>query len=414
MNSLFLDIFYRFFQAGAKQGFQILLLVYGTYFLGLDRFGEYLYISAGVVSFSILLDFGLSSTIVKVIAEDSNQKRKVIGTLIPFLIISIFTISILTFLILYCFDFYSLFTSMLIGFMLFLMPICALFEGYNRGLLRFKSNAYFTFISSFLSLVLLIPIVNRFEVDGLLLVQVIYYSTLLILLFSDVFRSGHYHDFKFIKDNRFIFDVLKYSFLIGIASIGQILYTKSDILVLGYYDYYREISQYEVIDRFFMYLIIPVALLGQVFAPRVVNFSRRKITRHHNVSLFLILVFSALLSLLVIFVYDNYNYKISDSFDLGGFDLILFIFILALPFKMFAVFQTQSYINPLGHAAIIAKTTVFFGFLNVILDLLLVAKYGFIGVFYSTAFVIIGNTVVQTIIFRAKIKNDRIKLSESH
>ncbi|EJG1621133.1 MULTISPECIES: oligosaccharide flippase family protein [Vibrio harveyi group] len=413
MKALMFDVLYRFLQAGVKQGFQLCLLLYGTYSLGLDKFGEFAYISAGVVAFSVFLDFGLSSTIVKIIAEDRDRKEKVLEVLVPFISTILLIISLMVYVYLYGFNEYGALKSLTVSVLVFTMPLCAVFEGFNRGILQFKKNAMSTFFSSLVALILIIPFADNYEVIGLLLVQVIYHIVLLTLLFKTCIEKIELSSLKVSKDNDFIISVFKYSTLIGIASIGQILYTKADVMILGYYDYYREISQYELIDRFFMYLVIPVALLGQVAAPRFVNSTLSLIRKYHTVSFIVIFTLSVLLSFGMFKLYGAYEWNISDKVDIRGFDLVLCILLISLPFKMFSVFQTQAYINPLGYAEIIAKTTIFFGFINVVLDLLLVSKFGFIGVFYSTAFVIVGNTLMQTIIFRVKINNEKLKSAES-
>ncbi|MER1904303.1 oligosaccharide flippase family protein, partial [Proteus mirabilis] len=82
MKKLIYDIIYKFSQGGIKHLLQLIILFYGSSHLGADNFGEYIYITTIIVTLSLFLDFGLSTTLMKEIAENKGNEEKIYRSII--------------------------------------------------------------------------------------------------------------------------------------------------------------------------------------------------------------------------------------------------------------------------------------------------------------------------------------------
>ncbi|MBG2875358.1 oligosaccharide flippase family protein [Proteus alimentorum] len=394
MKKLTIDIIYKFSQGGIKHLLQLIILFYGTYQLGSNDFGQYVYITTIIITLSLFLDFGLSTTLMKEIAENKENENKIYRSIIPYF--SILTLS--AGVIFLTFSSLELNIKILLGLTLSIMPLCSVFDGVHRGKLDFKINAKYNFFAAMLCIILAFPIINHFNMIGLLFLNFIFYFSLLI---QYIYNCRKNISSKIIFDGKYLLKVASYSVIIGIGFIGQFLYTKADIIILGKYGYLSEITTYEILDRLLMYIILPFGLIAQVLAPRVINSDIRKIKKITNFLFYISIILSPLLYLLSYFILKStyiYNVQLLDI-PYSTYSVIIPLLIACVPIRIFAILQTQALIIPLGFARIVASTTLFFGVINILLDFLLLYNYGFIGIFYSTIIVVSLNTLSQYILF---------------
>ena len=90
---------------------------------------------------------------------------------------------------------------------------------------------------------------------------------------------------------------------------------------------------------------------------------------------------------------------------------ILIPLLFLIPIRYFSSYINIGYITPSGFVKILTVTTLFYGVLNAVLDLVLIEKYGFIGVIYATLIsqaLLIMTTLTMFIISISK-KNEKRK-----
>ena len=305
MKKLIYDIIYKFSQGGIKHLLQLIILFYGSSHLGADNFGEYIYITTIIVTLSLFLDFGLSTTLMKEIAENKGNEEKIYRSIIPYF----FVLTSLSGIIFFVLSNLEFNLKILLGITLSIMPICSIFDGIHRGKLEFKINAKYNFLSALLCLFLIFPLVYYLKIAGLLLLNLIFYSSLLLQYIYNC-RKKIFSKVSF--DKKYLLKVTSYSIIIGIGFVGQFLYTKADIIILGKYNYLSEITTYEIFDRLLMYCILPFGLIAQVLAPRVINTNIDKIKKLTNISFCISIMLSITLYLLSSYILKN-NYKISSG-----------------------------------------------------------------------------------------------------
>ena len=400
------NFIWRSLQSIGKQAVTFIIVILCAKLLSPYDFGIYNYILAIVFLLIMFCDFGISSATSKYVAEfNSTDKIKLKYILFNSLILIIGFGSIIIFLIM-LFGKYIFFDNYLFILytipLLFLIPISSLYDGIFRGLKKFKTLAWITLAVGGISIIIVYLIVTTFGLIGALISQSVFY-TLLVLVLSIV--NGKF-EFKF--DKTLMRQILNYSLIIGISSIGYFLYSRVDILILAQFGYIQEIGFYEIINRGFEFMFLPFVLLAQVISPNITAiFSNHKYTLVRNKLRFfmkLIIPLAILMAILFYLLFPMFIQTFLPAYYISEMIIIITILTFLIPSKIWGVFQTQSFIVATGYAKIIAITTLICGFLNVILDIIFIELIGFTGVFLTTLLIHTANIVFQTYYYNLKMK----------
>ncbi|OQA31897.1 MAG: Polysaccharide biosynthesis protein [archaeon ADurb.Bin336] len=380
------NFFWRSLQIFGKQGITFLIFIVCAFLLPPFEFGIYNYILAIIYFLIMFGDFGISTSVSKYVAEysltDKNKLRNVLfssGALIFGLTIIITVLTVL-FGEFYLKENYIYILYLLP--MLFLSPMTSLYDGIYRGLKRFKELAIISIIVGIISIFMIYFLIINFGLLGALIAQNLFYLILLIVL------AVSYRDFDLKINKQLIKEIGTYSLLVGLSTMGLFLYTRVDIIVLGYFGLIEEIAYYEIINKIFTIILLPVTILATVVAPNTTkNFALKKFKYlkqkilKESIALFFIGLFVSIILFFVApfsfqIVFQEYNPLILMN--------LLSIFLILIPLRYFSTYLTVGYITPSGNAKILTKYLIFFGIVNLILDLLLIEQFGLIGVVYAT------------------------------
>jgi O-antigen/teichoic acid export membrane protein len=377
---------WRALQVFGKQGITFLIFILCAKLLTPYDFGIYNYILAVVFFLIIFGDFGISTATSKYVAEfNATDKSKLKLVLFNSLIIILALGSIVTILTLVFGEkflgdkfYYIVYTLPL----LFLAPITSLYDGIFRGLKRFKELAVMSLSVGGFSLVFVYLLITNYGLIGALISQVLFYLLLTLVL---LLRYGNLY---FKIDKVLIKKVFNYSLIIGFTSIAYYFYTKADIVILGHFGYIEEIGYYEIINKIFEIIKLPVLILATVLAPTITKYYsqknyllvRRKFIKH----LLLSLLFGILLSILLYFIVPPLIKMFFLEYFIPETILIFNILLFILPIRITATIISQSHTIATGNAHYSLWTMIPAGILNIILDFVFIYYYGFIGVVYST------------------------------
>ena len=249
---------WRALQTFGKQGLIFVIFILAAKLLVPYDFGIYNYILAIVFFLIMFGDFGISTATSKYVAEynitDKNKLKSVLfnsGILILGLTI---IISILTLIIgpWYLKEKYVYVLWLLP--LIFLAPMTSLYDGIYRGLKRFKQLAIISLIVGFVSIFFVYFLIKAYGLTGALISQNLFYLLLLVSL------GLGYKDFDFKINKRVMNEIGKYSFTYGLAILGNYLFIRFGILVLGHYNYINEIGMYELLNKIFMIIVLPFSL----------------------------------------------------------------------------------------------------------------------------------------------------------
>ena len=382
------NLFWSTLQVFSKQGITFLIFILCAKILSPYDFGIYNYILAIIFFLIIFGDFGISTATSRYVAEYNavNQKKLKSVLFNSALIIFVFASMVSLFVLLFgkiIFPEQYIYILYLLP-LLFFVPMTSLYDGIYRGLKRFKQLSVISLIVGFVSLSFLYFLIKSYGLVGALIAQNLFYLVLLIFL------AFGYREFEITINKEIITQIGKYSFLVGIANLGFFLFTRVDIIILGQFGFIEEIGYYEIINKIFMILVMPVTLLGTVVAPNTTknfafkryNYIKNKLMKE-SLSLFfigLIITISAYFLFPILFnlFLPEYNLKLLTH--------ILTLLLLLIPFRFVSSYITVGYITPSGYVKILSIAIIIFGFLNIFLNYVLINSFGFIGVIYATLF----------------------------
>lgn len=393
------NFLWRGLQIFSKQGISFIIFFLVSKLLTSYEFGIYNYILAIIFFLIMFGDFGISAATSKYVAEynevDKFKLRSVLFN--SFFIIFVVTLIVISLTLLfgpiYLKDKYE-YVILLLP-IIFLSPMIAVYDGIYRGLKRFKELALISVSVGFFSVILVYYLIYSYGLIGALLAQNIFYITLLLSL------ALRYKDFDYKFNKKIINEIGSYGIIYGFATLGYYLFSRVDILILGHYGYINEIGVYEVLNKIFMILFMPFSILGQVIAPNfTVFFSKKeyskillKFKKYLAISLITALLFALVtyftFPFIIKFFFANYYNEL--------FFKLLLPSVLIYSLQVYTVYINSGIIVATGHAKLMTYLNFWIGGFNLILALILVKLFGFIGVIYATVFsLIIGTVVLHT------------------
>ncbi|MDO8509459.1 MAG: oligosaccharide flippase family protein [Nanoarchaeota archaeon] len=391
------NFFWRSLQIFGKQGITFLIFILCAKLLSPYEFGIYNYVLAVIFFLIIFGDFGISAATSKYVAQynvtDKDKLKSVLFN--SFLVIFILTFLVSIFVFLFGEFFlkekylYVIYTLPL----LFLAPITSLYDGIYRGLKRFRQLSIISLIAGLISISFVYILIRHYGLIGALISQNLFYFVLFIIL------ALGYKSYNIKFDKKVIKDIFNYSFILGIASVGYILYTRIDILLLGYFDYINEVAYYSFISRVFVFISVPFTILGQIISPNITKYAalykfkviKEKFRRLFFISMLLSIICSLSLYILLPVIISHYfpNYLTRE------FTIMFKIMIWSLPLVIISAVLSQAFIVASGKAKY-ALLTIPFGLINLIMGYILISNIGFLGVIYAS---LISSFLIKTITY---------------
>ncbi|MDZ7799154.1 MAG: oligosaccharide flippase family protein [Patescibacteria group bacterium] len=398
---------WRAIQVGAKQGTTFLIFFIAAYFLMPEQLGLFSYLMAVIGLFMIICDFGFSPSTSKYVAElktkNSKKLNSVLFSISTIIILMATLVSLsIVFFGKYIFEEYTL-LLLLIPYLYF-MPLSSVADGVYRGLKDFKKLSFISIVVAIISLPTAFILIKSYGLIGAIISQNLLFGLLTIGLF--VFRK----DMEFNFDKDVTKKVVRYAVIIGLANIAFFLYTRVDILILKQFGFIAEIGYYEIVNKVFKLLFIPAVILGQVLAPnttRYITLNDYKTVKNKIIKILpMFIVGGIILSLILYFIFPIIIKIFFTEYYTEAFITIMTILLILLPIKLWGVFLTNGFITPGGFAKITAIATMLGGISNVILSLIFINYFGFLGVFFATLIVHTLSILIQFLFFILKLKNE--------
>lgn len=380
------NFIWRCLQIFGKQGVVYLIFFMCTYWLSPYDFGLYNYVLSIIFLLMMFSDFGISTATSKYVAEYNAKKDERLKHLLfnSSLVIVLFSSIVIIFTFFLSESYLGeklIFIKYLLPLVV-LIPLTSLYDGFYRGLGKFKLLSILSSSVGIISLPIAILLVSNFGLIGALVSQVILYSILLIALFL-----GH-KEFKVKLEPSVIKEITKYSFVIGIAGLSYFIFSGINVLILGHYNLIIEVGYYELINKIFAILLVPFSIFAQVISPDITMLHttkessklKRLFKEYTSVTFFVALIFAAIAHYIFPFVLESFFPAYYNNQMIISFNLLLLILVSQCVSTIVSVgFSTAS-----GHAKINMYFLLFFGLINVFLSIVFVNYFGFLGIIYST------------------------------
>lgn len=400
------NLVWRSLQVFGKQGIIFIIFIICAKLLSPYEFGVYNYILAIILFLIMFGDFGISTATSKYVAEynitNKEKLRSVLFNSGLIILISTAIISILTLIIgpWYLKDKYLYIIYLLP--LIFLAPMTSLYDGIYRGLKKFRSLALISLIVGLISLSFVWVLIRNYGLIGALWAQNLFYLILFLAL------AFGYREFHFKLNNDVIKEVGRYSLAYGLAVLGNYLFIRFGILILGYYGYIEQLATYQLINQTFAILLIPFTLLGQVVAPNFAILSAKKqykkiyikAIKYTTIFFFSGIILGLTLYLILPFIFRLFfaNYYTKNYFNIT-FLLCLIIYVT----NVWAATFDAGILIPTGYAKLMAQFYILLGIFGVVLSLVLINLIGFIGVILALTVSSILMAIGMRILYFKKI-----------
>ncbi len=397
---------WRLTQILFKQGTTAIMFFIATYLLSKRDMGIYNYISATLLLLALITDFGISTSTSRYVTLYNTKNKERVKKVFFNSSIIIFLVSVLviSFVLLFKDTLFPKYSQYLLYAlpMVFIYPMTSLMDGIYRGLKKFKKIAILSIVNSIVGISASYFLVTSLGLTGAILSPLLFFSSYLIMLI--IFHKGY--EFKIEK--KILKDIVGYAFFFGVAALGYYFFSKVNILILGNYDLFEEIAVYELLNKIFTELLIPFVVLGSILAPNVVELfaqkSKEKMVRLFKKLLKYLLLINLIfipISMVIAYFGINLIFPIYSGEILSTIILpVALTFAVAVP----VVVINAGMITSTGHANLMAIQNVISGVVNVVLNIIVVRVYGYVGVIWVTFVVQLVSTVVLYSIYYSKLK----------
>ena len=184
-----------------------------------------------------------------------------------------------------------------------------------------------------------------------------------------------------------MYEISKYSLIIGVGNVGLFLYSRIGVLFLGHYNYIEQTGYFEITNKILTLILIPFTILSQVIAPDITKYFAQKkydIIRNKFVKY---LCISLVLSILIVAIlFFGYKYLLNSFLPqystLEMNNIVRLMMIVYFTQLLNGIIPT-GFVTSTGHAKLSTIFLLAFGALNLILNYLFINQYGFIGVIYA-------------------------------
>ncbi len=384
-KTLISNLLWRAIQLFSRQGISLIVFFIIAQAISKEDFGRYNYVLAILALLTILGDFGLSTATSKYYAEHLENKSEKVHDIFPSIIstLGILSLCIIGFLLIFEKQIFgdSLEYVIYIFPLIFLVPATSLLDGIYRAKGIFKKLSLFNLISGLVFLCLVFILTNTYGVRGALVANIFNYLILFVLLLISGPKLGFKINRKLTKE------ILKYSTIIGIATLSHFFYSRVDTLFLGSYGYVTQISYFEIIYKLILLAVLPFDVIAQVIGPSTtrifISANRSNLWSKYKKYMTLSFVLSIIIFIVALIGFPLFV-KILPKYDVPE---IKSLFLLLLP-----VFFTQAltgiittgFLIPIGKAKISMYFLITFAIVNVSLNYILINILGYIGIAYST------------------------------
>jgi O-antigen/teichoic acid export membrane protein len=281
---------------------------------------------------------------------------------------------------------------------MFLAPLTSLYDGIYRGLKQFKTLSAISMVTGLISLAPIYLLIQSYGLWGTLIAQNLYY----FLLFTGL--SLFHRGFRAVLNWRILRLIGTYSLIIGTIHVSAFLYTRVDTLVLGSFGFINEINYYEIVNKFLMLMTMPFLVAAQVQAPKIVALycggDRPMVLQKMKKFMQWVALFSALTILATYLAAPIILRNFFPEYLSPGMLIIINTFFALFLFQSIANFVGNTFIVSTGHARINLINIIIFGLLNVLLDVILVQKAGYMGVAYAKIIVVIPASISLVFFYR--------------
>ena len=416
-RGIFGDTVWRTLQVIAEVIVQFFIFFFVAKWLEPREFGLYSLVTAIVYFFRIFSDFGFSKSSSKYLAENfaRGESGKPKSIIIVSLILSFVFLSVVCLIYVSAAGLIGRLEqnnqlSSLITFstpLLFFATLFFLLDGLFRGARSIKPLAIIDITSKILQFSLLILFIGVFHygVKGAIAGVTIGYVWFAVIgLFFLVKKI--YWPMKERLDLKPAFrNVLSYGYTNGLMALAIYLYTRVDIIILGYFFDASEVGKYNfaigIINLPFFFLAAYAAVVAPVITREHTLDNSASLQRIFTRSISATSYFMLFLSIGIFLFSGTVIHAIFPKYESSI--LLLKILSFSLLLIGLGLIAGHAFLVPTGNASINTRILIVGAILNTIMDFILIPKYGALGSVIVTIIVHTLTNVVCVILTARKL-----------
>lgn len=242
--------------------------------LGTEAFGEYTTTVTYLQMFSIVVDFGLTLTLIVMISRQGIDEERIVGNFLGLRLVSgfvMFSLAPIAVLLLPWSP--TIQTAVLVGALAYFLMGCA---SMLVGVFQRHESMWRAVLAELLNRAVLLALVVLFAVTSPGVVEMIFASVIanaLWLILMVQFASPFVKIRPLFEWSQWMF-ILKHSWPIAVSIIFNLLYLKGDILFLAYFRDQTEVGLYGAAYRILdVMTVLPTMLMGLVLPSLVAMWS---------------------------------------------------------------------------------------------------------------------------------------------
>jgi O-antigen/teichoic acid export membrane protein len=401
------NFFWRSMQIFGKQAISFFIFIFCVTFLSPDDFGVYSYIMGFGYLLIVFSDFGIGQTVLRRVAScdpnDTMATKNILYNSVILVLVTATVVWIIAIIVGKMFLSEYFYYILLISPLIFLAPLTSLYDGFLGGLKRFKEQSIIFTKSTLISAPIIVLCVWYGGIVGAILGHIIFYAFLLIGLW----RNNRLFEVAYDRD--MFRNIFSYTMLIGLASISYLLYTKINVVILGWFGFVSQIGYYEIMNKiFYIALLLPINILATITAPNIVRYFEqgrfKMILQKAIQKSSIIFVLGICISLVTFFVFPYLFRSMLPQYDINLLMSMLQVMFVLVPIKLVSTYINTAYIIPGGYAKILTYTVGIFGLVNVALSIIFLNIFGFIGIMYAMVIAQGVESLVSVLIFMVALK----------
>ena len=391
----------------------VIFSIYMARFLGDVLFGRYSFVIAFVYLFSIFLDLGYDTLLIRDVAKDKSKASTYLNNIISFRAVLSLLIFLVIFLLINILDFQE--DVKILIYIFGLSQIISSFSSVFRVTFRaFERMDYEAGLNIFLNITRTsLGILILFLGYGLIWIALIFlYTSIIDFFISFLICEKKFVETKSQLDFTFFKDTIKTALPIGFLAIFGLIYVRIDTVMLefmkgeavvGWYNAaYALILGFSPIPFLFMNALLPYLSITSINSKNALAGAYEKSFKFLMTIGLPITVGIFLLADKFIILFYGQNFLNSvDALRILSWDILLKFLYICLWFVLISVNKQKSLVVCAGGGA----------FLNIMLNLFLIPNYSLVGAAIAT---IITETFILLIYFYLAIKNDlKINIKKS-
>jgi O-antigen/teichoic acid export membrane protein len=389
--------------------FAFILLALLSKYLSKDTMGQYFIFLNTLTILTTLSMAGIPYLINKELSVNKNYK---IFNFFTYKIISL-CIFFVIFLSLVIFILLTFFYEKILN--LNLIFFCSILASFNFILYHFfvsngrliLANLFEQILRYLLLIFFLLPLIffdYNFQIIDLIFLYIFVNILISFFFLLSIFKQYNF-DFKKRKKNFKYKKYLKYILLTGFVTIFNVLNHKIDLLFIDYFLDKTQVSLYGIGSQFSLIMTIPFVIFYSVLGPKISLYLKSKKIIKLNALLdfyrLILIMFSLSLFLILILFFEN---LVSLFFTAEYLEAFTVVKILTFTFFIASFFSfNEIFLNFTGNEKKVLFSVFLSFLLNVLLNIILVPKYGIVGASLSFAF---SNLFFNLLIFFINFKNN--------